>query len=336
MTSSNAEPIVPLISSSTTGPLGLCHLPRLWLKVLLHGVGRLPDGFRHGTGGTDEFLFTQIGLDGADFVHFVESERPTYMQCETWVREHATNLNERSIAAVNEGVRNHKKPETLPEKRLLAAKQYSIGLVGSDIADPVMLNDLDDWTSVHAQVTKGKIPAIRASDLNAVFTDLLDDVFHNVKASRVTIRLDLPVFGFDLSIPRAEVNRPGLSPMVRRTAFGKAIDEDAGENPEGASAIAFMREHRQTLVQNDLSHPVPHTGPATSLRERFGICARILSPIFIEDDLVAWISVYDSEGPRNWMPSDVKIVERAAKRAQAAIESALQQSAGAFDAVSSM
>ena len=50
-----AEPIVPVLSSSVMGPLGVKHLPRLWLKILLHACGRLPDGYRHGVGGFDEF-----------------------------------------------------------------------------------------------------------------------------------------------------------------------------------------------------------------------------------------------------------------------------------------
>jgi GAF domain-containing protein len=62
------------------------------------------------------------------------------------------------------------------------------------------------------------------------------------------------------------------------------------------------------------------------LRERFGVCARILSPIFIGNDLVAWISVYESDNPRDWRETDVEIIERAAKQAQEAIESAIQES----------
>ena len=46
--------MIPLISGAENGPLGIVHLPRLWLKMRAHAVGVLPEGYRHGNGGTDE------------------------------------------------------------------------------------------------------------------------------------------------------------------------------------------------------------------------------------------------------------------------------------------
>ena len=37
--------IVPLISSGVAGPLGVLHLPRLWLKVSLESTGKLAPGY---------------------------------------------------------------------------------------------------------------------------------------------------------------------------------------------------------------------------------------------------------------------------------------------------
>jgi hypothetical protein len=140
---------------------------------------------------------------------------------------------------VNDRIRNHKKPETLPEKRLLAAKHYFVGLVDSDITDPAMLNDLDDWTCIHAQVTTGRTPSVRVGCLNAVFAELLKDVFEQIKPSRATIRLDLPAFGFDPLVPMGEVNRRGLPAMVRGTAFGKAIDEESESSGEPSCSATY-------------------------------------------------------------------------------------------------
>src|SRR6185295_7355837 len=36
---------VPLISSGVAGPLGVLHLPRLWLKVSLEARGKLANGY---------------------------------------------------------------------------------------------------------------------------------------------------------------------------------------------------------------------------------------------------------------------------------------------------
>ncbi|MGZ4964624.1 MAG: DUF5069 domain-containing protein, partial [Limisphaerales bacterium] len=37
--------IVPLISSGVAGPLGVLHLPRLWLKASLEACGKLAPGY---------------------------------------------------------------------------------------------------------------------------------------------------------------------------------------------------------------------------------------------------------------------------------------------------
>ena len=53
------DKIVPLIGSAEVGPLGVLHLPRLWLKVSLDGKGALAEGYPAvGTG------FDQMVLDG--------------------------------------------------------------------------------------------------------------------------------------------------------------------------------------------------------------------------------------------------------------------------------
>src|SRR5881398_60935 len=40
-----SETYVPTISSGTAGPLGVLHLPRLWLKVSLESAGKLAPGY---------------------------------------------------------------------------------------------------------------------------------------------------------------------------------------------------------------------------------------------------------------------------------------------------
>jgi len=145
------EQIFPLISTRQVGPLGVCHLPRLWLKILLHPKGLLPEGYRHGAGGFDEMTFSDLGIDGEAFVRFVESEQPTYLACEDWVRKHATKLDAASIAAHNEKLLAFDmKPEIATDRRA------NIGKDAPDTRNAVVLNDLDDWASVHRQVTTGE------------------------------------------------------------------------------------------------------------------------------------------------------------------------------------
>ncbi len=140
-------PIVPLISSSVSGPLGVRHLPRVWLKVSLHGVGRLPDGYRHGSGGLDELMLRQLGIDPAEFVAFVEAELPSYLACEAWVRTHAKSLNAETIAEINDAIAAaQKSPESAAEFRA------AFGIDDPSFVGGVAINDLDDWSAVHAEI----------------------------------------------------------------------------------------------------------------------------------------------------------------------------------------
>ncbi len=138
------EAIVPLISSSVTGPLGATHLPRLWLKILLHACGRLPEGYRHGSGGSDEATCVNLGIDGEALVRYIETEKPDYLALESWVRERATKLDADSIAAHNEKILNGKMREELASER-----RARFGITDETYASSVRLNDLDDWAGVH-------------------------------------------------------------------------------------------------------------------------------------------------------------------------------------------
>jgi len=146
------EHIVPVLSSSVMGPLGVKHLPRLWLKILLHGCGRLPDGYRHGVGGFDEFLTTTLGLDRDAFVSYIETTKPGYLALEAWVRANATSLTQEAIATVNTRVTDVDLPEAmLPERRAL------LGFDDPGYTKAVALNDLDDWAAMHRALTDAAV-----------------------------------------------------------------------------------------------------------------------------------------------------------------------------------
>jgi hypothetical protein len=138
------EEIVPVISTSAVGPLGIAHLPRLWAKILLHACGRLPEGYRHGVGGFDELVLTRIGVDGDAFVRYVETERPTYLETEAWVKAHATNLTPEAIAEVNANMTSR---QMSPE--MAAPRRAALGITDESIGNAIVLNNLDDWAAFH-------------------------------------------------------------------------------------------------------------------------------------------------------------------------------------------
>jgi len=60
--------IVPLISSGVAGPLGVLHLPRLWLKLSLESVGKLAPGYPGAGKGYDQMVIDGIGLNRGRFM----------------------------------------------------------------------------------------------------------------------------------------------------------------------------------------------------------------------------------------------------------------------------
>lgn len=140
----STAPLVPLIGTEVAGPLGVWHLPRLWLKHRLHGAGRLAEGYRHGVGGFDEVLTTKLGVDGAAFARFVETETPDYLTAEAWVRANATTCNAETIAATNAHMLATKMPAENAAKR-----RAELGPAADGIELGIPLNNLDDWGGAH-------------------------------------------------------------------------------------------------------------------------------------------------------------------------------------------
>lgn len=139
--------VVPAISNGTAGPLGVLHLPRLWLKHRLHAVGRLPDGYRHGVGGFDELVTNKLGVDRDAFAAYVEAEAPSYLEAEAWVRKNAKTLTPITIGDLNHEIRGTKMPA---QRALERRAELGPGADGLELGIP--LNDLDDWRLLHEQL----------------------------------------------------------------------------------------------------------------------------------------------------------------------------------------
>lgn len=145
---------IPLISTRTTGPLGIAHLPRLWLKLLLAARGQLADGYRAGEGGFDGLLLDALGIASDAAIDYVKINSPTYLQFEEWIQAQskAESLTDEAIAALNTRILTFPKPEPGRSEML-----ESLGLpnddkewLGTDI------NDLDDWLCVHQQIVESE------------------------------------------------------------------------------------------------------------------------------------------------------------------------------------
>ena len=143
--------IVPLIGSAEVGPLGVLHLPRLWLKVSLDGKGLLADGYPAVGTGFDQMVIDGLGLQKDAVVDYIKKNKPSYPQFETWIKQQpGTHLDSASIAKLNESIRAYNHDEgtvrsVLGENDLPA----DIG-----IRDAVTLNRIDDWKCFHEALLK--------------------------------------------------------------------------------------------------------------------------------------------------------------------------------------
>ena len=125
----------------------LIHLPRLWLKHLLHGAGLLQEEYRHGASGVDLRIAEAVEFDPDAFRTFVESERPDYLTAEAWVREHARNLTPEVIEELRLYTTVAKMPANLEAQR-----RERLGHIDPAFGLGYELNQLDDWYSIHEQL----------------------------------------------------------------------------------------------------------------------------------------------------------------------------------------
>lgn len=140
---------VPLISSGTAGPLGVLHLPRLWLKLSLEAAGKLAPGYPGCGKGYDGMTLNALGVDEAAIKAFVKSDKPTYPQFEAWVKKNGKTVTADAIAKHNAAVTGYIHDDDT-RKSILSAN----GLPDGSPKDAVNLNNLDDWYEFHQAVLK--------------------------------------------------------------------------------------------------------------------------------------------------------------------------------------
>ena len=146
------DKLVPLISSDVKGPLGVVHLPRLWLKVLLSAKGKLPDDYDECGKGFDQMTLDGLGLDRDATVSYIKTNLPSYPQFEHWVlQQKGGSVAPDVIERTNASIFGYIHPDaTQREIRSAAGIEDR-----TDIGDAVTLNKLEDWTELHHMVTAG-------------------------------------------------------------------------------------------------------------------------------------------------------------------------------------
>ena len=141
--------IIPMISSGTAGPLGVLHLPRLWLKASLGAVGKLHPDYPALAPGYDTMVLNGLGIDIEAFRAFIAAQKPTYPQCEAWILQQCGgSLDPKVVADLNASIAGYHHTDEV-RKAILDAN--GIADDGS-IPDAINLNNLDDWLGFHKEV----------------------------------------------------------------------------------------------------------------------------------------------------------------------------------------
>ncbi|MEP6662555.1 MAG: DUF5069 domain-containing protein [Verrucomicrobiota bacterium] len=138
---------VPLISSGTAGPLGVLHLPRLWLKTSLEARGKLAAGYPGAGKGYDQMVIDGLGLDRQKVLDYVKNEKPSYTQFESWIKKQpGVKLDHASIDKLNSAIKGYIHDDATRQGIFSAS-----GLADTDCSfrDAVNLNNLDDWNEFH-------------------------------------------------------------------------------------------------------------------------------------------------------------------------------------------
>lgn len=139
-----------MISSGVAGPLGVLHLPRLWLKVSLEARGLLADGYPGIGKGYDMMVCQALNLNPDAVKKFIADKKPTYPQFESWVKtQSGVKLDKATLYKINSAIRGYIHDDGT-RKGILGANAIS----DESGVNPgaVDLNNLDDWYEFHKAV----------------------------------------------------------------------------------------------------------------------------------------------------------------------------------------
>lgn len=139
--------IVPLISSAVAGPLGVLHLPRLWLKASLAAAGKLHTDYPACGKGYDGMTLNALGIAEDTFLAFIAT-KPTYVQLEAWIKNYpGVKLTKADIYKHNQAILGYIHADDTRKSILDAAGLPDDGSVNPGAVD---LNNLDDWQTLWA------------------------------------------------------------------------------------------------------------------------------------------------------------------------------------------
>jgi hypothetical protein len=280
-------PIVPLISSSTAGPLGLSHVPRMWLQSLLAATSRLDAVASQSRDFFDDVVTATVGIEPAALRAFLTTPPlPTYLAMETWIRAHARRLTPDTIEQANNAVR----------KAAQDGKSF------------VILSDLHAWSGLHRSIVHTKsavhdpiIPMISSRTCGPAGIDHLPRLWlkNILKASGA-----LPIgyrAGRMRMVHRGLAITPGGLDAQTYERLGVDMDEAAafleGDRPDYPTFEAWFVQHATRLDPATVARHNALCNDTRSAKARVELAyARYDGPSrwdYLVDDLIDWQLMHD-------------------------------------------
>lgn len=138
---------------------------------------------------------------------------------------------------------------------------------------------------------------ISTEELVGKFKGILEELLAKTKASRTTLRLDVPERGFHVNGVVAEALASGVKSIATETSLQQRKSQTA----------SYLEQHRKILVQSDCANAIP--SPPKELMQIYGTKAQMLAPIVRGADMVGWLSVHYNPSTREWSRDDVVALE---------------------------
>jgi maleate isomerase len=130
---------------------------------------------------------------------------------------------------------------------------------------------------------------------------ILKTLLRTTRASRTTLRVDLPLFGLHVNAAAAEALAPGVHSIKNKTALDQ----------RNAVAIKWLEKNRRVFVEDDCLNTTPDVAPEKEVTEVYGIRAEMVAPVIRRNTLVGWVSVHNIRGPHTWTRPEIAAIEDA-------------------------
>ena len=143
-------------------------------------------------------------------------------------------------------------------------------------------------------------------------TGLLDALRTDTDAGRTTVRIDDSRIGLHCDTVAAESLSEGVHSSILTL---NTLDQ------RNAAAVKWLDKNRRTFVMNDTLDPWdPEVAPEREVVEAYGIRSEMVAPVIKDGDVVAWVSVHYTRGPRVWTDTEIARIEAACEGVREVLE----------------